>query len=135
MEQATAKIWIQAGGYFHLALALFHLMFWRLFRWHEQLARLHPVNRAVMQVLNLRLTYVFIVFAVLSLVYTDAMLSVGLGQVLCAAIALFWVMRALEQLVFFSMHLFSWLMFFIFLGGAALYAWPLFATLGFPVSL
>ncbi len=47
--------WLYAAAGFNVALALFHLGFWRLFRWREELPKLHPVNRGVMQALNLML--------------------------------------------------------------------------------
>lgn len=133
MDNSTALNWIQAGAIYHLLFALFHLMFWRLFRWREQLERLHPVNRGIMQVLNLRLTYVFLVFAALSWLFPQELLSTPLGQALCLAIALFWLMRALEQLIFFTRHLFSGLLFLTFVVGAVLYGWPWFSTLNLNV--
>lgn len=48
-----------------LALAAFHIAFWRLFRWPESLAPAGRVNAAVMQVMNLMLIYLFAVMAAL----------------------------------------------------------------------
>ena len=44
---------IVAGGIFCICFALFHLAFWKLFRWETELAKLTSLNRAVVQVLNL----------------------------------------------------------------------------------
>ena len=41
------------------ALGVFHLCFWRLFDWKRALAKLDRPNRAIMQILNLRLAFVF----------------------------------------------------------------------------
>lgn len=51
------------GGIYCLAFAFFHLAFWRLFDWKSELPKLNSINRGVLQVLNIRLTYVFFVIA------------------------------------------------------------------------
>jgi len=40
-----------AAGLFDLALAVFHMLFWRLFGWPGRLAALDPVNRGLVPVL------------------------------------------------------------------------------------
>lgn len=59
------------GGLFHLAVALSHLSFWSLFGLNQELARMRPLNRGVLQVLNLRITYLFLAFAVLSWLWPE----------------------------------------------------------------
>lgn len=93
-----------AGGLFHLGFAVFHLSFWKLFRWKEDLASLSRINRAVMQILNLCLTYVFVVVGVVSIVYRREMVSTGLGRGLLVAIAVFWFLRLVEQIIFFGLR-------------------------------
>ncbi|HEX7047134.1 MAG TPA: hypothetical protein VF275_06155 [Gammaproteobacteria bacterium] len=87
---------IYAGGVFHLAFAVFHLGFWKLFKWDEQLPRLGVINRNVMQILNLCLTFVFFAFAWISFVHAEALLGTALGDALLGVIALFWILRAIE---------------------------------------
>ena len=41
------------------AFAAFHLAFWRLFGWKRELAKVGLATRAIVQILNLRLVYVF----------------------------------------------------------------------------
>jgi hypothetical protein len=114
---------IQLGGLFHLALALFHLSFWTLFGWNDELARLRPLNRGVLQVLNLRLTYLFFAFAVLSCCWPEQFLRPGLGLALCVVLAGFWWLRALEQFLFFRPR--HWWVAGVFCCGALLYTLPL----------
>jgi len=40
--------------------AVFHLGFWKLFAWREELPRMSVANRAILQIANLRLIYVFL---------------------------------------------------------------------------
>ncbi|MBI5084799.1 MAG: hypothetical protein HZB13_09415 [Acidobacteria bacterium] len=119
---------IRAGAVFNAAFFVFHIAFWRLFDWKRQLPLLTPINRAVMQVLNLCLMCAFLVFAWVSWFHTGEMLATPLGHALLAWIAIFWAIRAAEQLVFFQRTGSSWVFFTIFVIGTLLYAWPLMAV-------
>ncbi len=121
---------IQIGGLLHLAMAAFHLAFWRLLRWKEDLAHLSSANRAVVQILNLCLTFIFVAFGYLSLFHTEELLTTNLGHAMLAFITLFRVLRVIEQIVFFrirdplSVELLA-----AFLAGVGLYGYPLFVVL------
>ena len=52
-----------AAGLFDAAIVVFHVLFWRLFRWPESLAGSGRLNSAITQTLNVMLTYVFAVYA------------------------------------------------------------------------
>lgn len=115
-----------AGGAYHLTIAIFHLFFWRIFHWKEDLASLTRVNRSIVQILNLCLTFVFFAAAYLSFFHAAELLSAPLGRAILASIALFWVFRLILQVVFFgARHRLSILFIVIFLVGAALYLLPL----------
>jgi len=117
---------VVAGGVFAAAFAVFHLFFWKLFRWKTDLAKLTSLNRAIVQVLNLSLTAAFVVFAYLSVVYSNELLTSDLGRSLLFLIAVFWYLRAVEQIVFFGLRKpISILFFVLFLVGGSLYAIPL----------
>ncbi|MBA2494172.1 MAG: hypothetical protein H0V31_05690 [Acidobacteria bacterium] len=113
------------GCFYNLAFAVFHLFFWKLFRWREDLRSLSFVNRGVMQILNLCLAFVFLVFAYVSFFHTAELLTTNIGRTLLAAIALFWLFRAIEQIVFFGWRKIVSVAFFVFfLFGAAIYFSP-----------
>ena len=119
---------ILAAGIHSLAFALFHLAFWRLFRWRDTLQRATPVDRAVIQILNLRLTYVFAMVAALCFAFPAELHSTPLGRAVLAGMALFWVGRTVEQFVFLrinrpAIHLLT----AAFVLGAVLFSGPLFA--------
>lgn len=120
------KTLIYIGGFYCLAFALFHLSFWKLFDWKNELPKLSGINRGVMQVLNLRLTYVFLFFAFVSLYFNGDLLTGVLGKTFLAAIGLFWLMRAIEQIIFWGLKSKTSIgFFFIFLVGALIYFVPL----------
>ena len=117
---------IQIGGVFAVVFAVFHLFFWKLFHWKTDLAKLTALNRAVMQILNLCLMFVFVIVAYVSLAHTNELLSTRLGRTLLVLIAVCWYFRAALQIVFFGLRtLLSMLLFVTFLAAGTLYALPL----------
>ncbi len=119
------KTLIYIGGIYHVAFAIFHLLFWRLFDWKNDLKSLSFINRNVIQILNLRLIYVALVFAYISFFHAGDLLTTKIGKVLLLAIGLFWFLRAVEQRVFFGLKTSLSIAFFvIFLFGSAIYFYP-----------
>ncbi|MCX5807550.1 MAG: hypothetical protein NT010_16035 [Proteobacteria bacterium] len=117
---------IKIGGFYNMGFLVFHAMFWKLFNWKNELPRLTHINAAVMQVLNLCLMFCFLLFAYISLFHTSELGTSSMGRVLLLSIALFWLIRAIEQLVFFSFRRpLSIAMTILFLLGFCLYAYPL----------
>lgn len=118
------------GGVFHLGIAIFHLFFWRIFRWKEDLDSLTHVNRAIVQILNLCLTFLFFVMAYVSFFHPAELLAPPLGRTILISIALFWMMRLMLQVVFFGVrHPLSILFIGLFLIGALLYLIPLMLSI------
>lgn len=119
------KTLLYIGGFYHLAFFVFHLFFWKLFDWRRDLSSLSSVNRGIMQILNLRLMWVGLVAAYVSFFEADALLTSALGRTILISIALFWLMRAVEQIVFFKLKsTVSAAFFAVFLFGAMIYFSP-----------
>ncbi len=87
--------------------------------------KLKPVNRGVMQVLNLRLTYLFFVIAFILFFFADDLLTTNLGKVILGATSLFCLMRAIEQPIFWKFDKIGAAFFIVFLFGAGIFAVPL----------
>ena len=78
-----------------------------------------------MQVLNLRLTYVFLFFAFVSFYFNDELPASDLEKTVLAAIGLFWLVRAIEQIAFWGLKSKTSIgFFFVFLAGALIYFAP-----------
>lgn len=119
------ETFIIAGGFYAIGLIMFHLLFWRIFDWEQDLKRISFLNRATMQVLNISLTLSFIIFSYISLVHATELLTSSLGHSLLMLIALFWLARAIQQIVFYRLrHWASWAFLLLFLSGSLLYAIP-----------
>lgn len=115
--------WLFAAAGYNLALALFHLCFWRIFRWREELPRMHPTNRGVMQVLNIMLVCFFLLCAILQAMWPDEVATTPLGRALLVGLTGFWILRAALQPVFWPrLGIRSWGFCFLFLVGAGLHA-------------
>jgi hypothetical protein len=123
----NAEYLLIAGGLFNVVFALFHLLFWKLFRWHEELAKLSGLNRAIVQVLNLCLTFVFVIFAYVSFAHAGELLGTALGRSLLLLIGTFWYLRAIEHVWLFRVRSrVSHVFLVLFLIGGSLYVIPLF---------
>jgi hypothetical protein len=116
------------GGLYCFAFSVFHILFWKIFRWRQDLHRLSPTNRAIMQILNMRLIYIFVFFGVISIVFQNELLFTAFGRFVIIVIAVFWFMRAIEQVMFFGIKNYvSFALFIVFLLGGGLYALLLIA--------
>ena len=116
---------INAGGVYCVVLIVFHVLFWKIFRWDKELRKLNHLNRAIMQVLNISLTFVFAIIAYVSFVHASDLLSTTIGRTFLGAIALLWLFRAIQQIVFFKLeHWVSWAFLVFFLAGAVIYGIP-----------
>ncbi|MBT8386019.1 MAG: hypothetical protein KJO12_01285 [Ignavibacteria bacterium] len=121
---------IFAGGIYNIILVIFHLTFWKLFKWKKDLARITFINRAVMQVLNLSLTFVFLIFAYISIFHAQELISTNLGNSLLLLISVFWFLRAIEQTIFFGLkNVISVMFFLFFLLGSIIYLYPFLKTI------
>jgi hypothetical protein len=121
---------IKAGGIYNIGLILFHALFWRLFHWDRELRQISVLNRAIVQVMNISLMLAFALFSYISLAHTAELLTSSLGRSILILMALFWLARATQQIVFFELrHPASWVFLLLFLAGALLYAIPAFDTI------
>ena len=117
---------ILLGGVYNLGFAIFHLMFWRLFRWKRDLSSLTFINRSVTQILNLCLTFVFLLMAYISFFNTSELIQTNLGKALLVGFSLFWFLRMIEQIIFFGIrNLISIALTLVFLFGCVIYLIPL----------
>lgn len=114
---------IFAAAVFNIAFALFHVAFWRLFRWPEELQRVGIANRGIMQVLNLSLIFLFLLIGCVFALFPRDIVETGLGQFLLLGMTWFWLVRAVYQPLFFGwFHPLSTSLFGVFLLGAAVHA-------------
>nr|WP_219339828.1 hypothetical protein [Luteimonas salinisoli] len=118
---------VLACGVHSLGFALFHAAFWKLFDWKYELRKVALPTRAITQILNLRLIYVFSGIAALCFLFPADMAGTRLGRALLLFMALFWVGRTIEQCVFLRVnHPLVHALTALFVLGAVLFALPVF---------
>lgn len=120
------EIVILLCGWYSVAFALFHVFFWKLFDWKNDLKSLTVANSGIMQVLNLRLIYFLLFTAFICFVYPEELLHTKLGRALLLGNSLFWFGRTIEQFIFFNVNTLKiHLLTLIFIVGIILFALPL----------
>ncbi|VAW66990.1 hypothetical protein MNBD_GAMMA09-1451 [hydrothermal vent metagenome] len=116
---------IIAGGIYHIILIIFHTLFWRIFRWPETISSLNYVNKSIIQVLNISITFIFFIFSYISFVHTQELLNTSLGHSLLWLISALWLFRAGQQIYFYGLkHRASIGLTLFFIMGSVLYGLP-----------
>jgi FtsH-binding integral membrane protein len=72
----------------------------KIFRWKEDLKENSIANRAIIQILNIRLIYVFLLMAFIYFFYTNQLVTTEIGFVLLIGFLGFWTGRLIEQFIF-----------------------------------
>lgn len=108
--------------------ALFHLGFWRLFDWPRTLQGTTLPNRAIIQIANLQLAWVFAGVGLLCLLYPVELATTPLGRSLLAGMAVFWLVRFIAQFIWLRVrHPLVHVLTVLFASGVVLFAAPLVA--------
>lgn len=122
-----AAMMTKAAGWFDIGFALFHLAFWKLFRWREAAAAVGRVNAGLLQVLNVQLVLLFAGFGLLFILHAEYGFAGALGRDVLLVWTAFWVLRAALQPWFFDMaHWTSKVLVALFGIGILLHALPVF---------
>ncbi len=100
----SKEILIIIGGIYSLLFAIFHIGFWKLFNWKTELEKLNLPNRAIMQISNLCLIYIFLFVAFVCFFFTKELHATNFGKAFLCGISLFWLIRAIEQIIFLRIN-------------------------------
>lgn len=113
-------------GLYSLGFAIFHMFFWRLFRWSTDLQNISKANKAIIQIANLRLIYIFLFMSFICFFFTQDLYTTGLGKAFLTGSSLFWLGRTIEQFIFLRINrLVVHLLTFFFIAGMILFLLPL----------
>lgn len=91
-------------GIYSLLLGVFHLFFWIFFNWKKDLSKLSQVNRAIMQILNIQLIFVFFATGLLCLYFNKEILETAFGRYFLLTNSGFWALRIINQFLFLRIN-------------------------------
>ncbi|RZL46840.1 MAG: hypothetical protein EOP00_13745 [Pedobacter sp.] len=97
---STAKYLIYLSGIYSISFAIFHVYFWKLFNWKNDLKSLSIANKAIIQIANLRLIYIFFGIGMVCFIFPLELLCTKLGNFFLLGISIFWLGRTIEQFIF-----------------------------------
>jgi hypothetical protein len=87
------KALLYIGGTITLCFALFHLSFWKLFNWQEELVKLSPENQGIMQMLNVVSVYTVLFAAFISFYLARVKVFLFLEKAVIIFIAGYYLLR------------------------------------------
>jgi len=120
------KTIIYLGGIYNFLFAIFHIGFWKMFNWVEELKKIDAVNSAVMQVMNVQLIYYFLFTAVICIAFPTELKTTKLGKAFLLSCAGFWLLRTIQQFIFFEINIGTYVLTAILLVGVVLFTLPVF---------
>jgi len=120
------KIVIYLAGIYNLVFALFHIGFWKMFKWGEELKKLDLGNREVMQILNVHIIYYLLFVTFICIAFPNELMNTKLGKAFLLGCSLFWLLRAIQQFIFFPINFGSYIFTVVLLAGTILFALPVF---------
>ncbi|MDV4102180.1 hypothetical protein CMT19_14130 [Elizabethkingia anophelis] len=114
-------------GIYNLLFALFHLGFWKIFRWNKDLNKMSFANKGIMQILNIQIVYYFLFVSLICFIYPNKLLNTQLGRIFLTGNSLFWLIRTIQQFIFLrAKHYIIHILTIIFIFGTILFALPIF---------
>jgi hypothetical protein len=122
----TDSVLLLLCGLHSLGFAAFHLAFWAVFRWPKTLASTTLANRAILQIANIQLIWLFLCIGGLCLRFPDALIHTSLGRAVMSGMSGFWLLRLIQQFIFLRVdHLLVHVLSMLFALGAVLFALPI----------
>lgn len=109
-----------AGGSMNLVLAVFHMFFWKMMNWGEELPRLSVDNRGVMQIANIIMIFLLVYFSIASFMMAKYGTIERYGKSILLCIAGFYAIRLITGYPFFGFSLGElavWIICGLLLGG------------------
>lgn len=114
-------------GIHAFGFAIFHLFFWRLFKWKTGLTTISKPNRAILQIANIQLIFLLFFVAIICFLFTQDLHETKLGKAFLIGISIFWFVRTVQQFIFLRIN--NWMVHtltILFVIGGLLSALPLF---------
>lgn len=113
-------------GIYSMLMAVFHMFFWKLFNWNQDLKKLRFENRGILQILNVQIIVYFLTVAVICFWFSQELITTAIGKAFLLMNVIFWVVRTVQQYIFLcANHYIIHLLSLFFALGAVLFSLPL----------
>ena len=120
------KTVIILAGVYNLFLAFFHILFWKVFRWKKDLKKLSYENKAIIQILNIQIIYLFLMVAATCFIFPEELVETKLGNFFLLLNSCFWLVRVIQQFIFLRInHYFVHFLTLLFIIGTIIFILPL----------
>jgi hypothetical protein len=94
------RTFVIIGGVIFVIMGMFHLSFWVLFDWQNELYKLNQINNNIMQMLNIVCSFFMFSFSYMMLMYNSRVLNSKLGRSILIISSGFFMIRALIEFAF-----------------------------------
>jgi hypothetical protein len=110
-------------GLYNIGFAIFHIAFWKIFHWDNELKKLSFANKGIMQILNVQMIYYWVFVAIACFAFPTELLTTKFGNFFLIGNSIFWLLRTIQQFIFLrANHIAIHILTFIFMIGALLFA-------------
>jgi hypothetical protein len=94
------RTFVIIGGVIFVIMGMFHLSFWVLFDWQNELYKLNQINNNIMQMLNIVCSFFMFSFSYMMLMFNSRVLNSKLGRSILIISSGFFMIRALIEFAF-----------------------------------
>ena len=99
----TSLISIYSGGVLTIFMAIFHTQFYKLFKWDIDYKSITAINKKIFYTIHLALLLLFFGLGFLTVFYAQELsLCVGISFGINLIISIFWLWRAIWQIIYFT---------------------------------
>jgi len=95
---------LYTGSAINLILALFHLSFWKMLNWAEELPKLSKDNQGILQIANVMMIFVILFFSIMSFIMARRGKTGLYGKSIIILIAVFYLIRLAAGYPFFGFN-------------------------------
>ena len=88
------------GGVLLILLSLFHLSFWHLFNWQEELPKLSADNSGIMQLSTIGIVCLLLSLGIIFIRYRTEVANTRLGKALLFTLSFFFFVRTVGEFIF-----------------------------------
>ena len=94
------RIMISIGGVLSVLFGLFHLSFWILFDWKNELLKIRMENSNIMQMLNIGSSIILLSFGYILLFNRNEVINTKIGETILIILSIFYFARLIMEFVF-----------------------------------